>query len=134
MPGSFKGRKSTSAFKSNRENSSGLINTVSPVEYPPLVGVAVPERPGIHPAEGRLDGQEVVCIMSTIRNMTARDILRVLREDGWYEVYQRGSHLHLEHPDKPGKVTVAIHKGTIPRGTLNSILKQAGLKAKKEDA
>jgi predicted RNA binding protein YcfA (HicA-like mRNA interferase family) len=66
-------------------------------------------------------------------NLTAREVLRLLREDGWYEVDQRGSHLHLEHPEKPGKVTVAMHKGTIPRGTLNSILKQAGLKGKREE-
>lgn len=70
--------------------------------------------------------------MTTMRNLTAREVLRLLRDDGWYEVDQRGSHLHLEHPVKPGKVTVVMHKGTIPRGTLNSILKQTGLKGKQE--
>ena len=57
--------------------------------------------------------------------MTSRDILKVLRKDGWYIVDQDGSHAQLKHPTKPGKVTVPIH---IPPGTLNSILKQAGLK------
>lgn len=62
--------------------------------------------------------------------MTAKDILRMLKEDGWQEAPNRtkGSHLQLKHPTKPGKVTVPIHSGDLPPGTFNSILKQAGLK------
>jgi predicted RNA binding protein YcfA (HicA-like mRNA interferase family) len=61
--------------------------------------------------------------------MTAREILKVLHQDGWYDADQDGSHLQLKHPTKPGKVTVAVHgKKDIPPGTLNKILKQAGLK------
>lgn len=61
--------------------------------------------------------------------MTSRDILKILRKDGWYIVDQDGSHAQLKHPTKPGKVTVLIHGSKdIPPGTLNSILKQAGLK------
>lgn len=41
--------------------------------------------------------------------MTAREILKILHKDGWYEVDQDGSHMQLKHPTKPGKVTVAIH-------------------------
>ncbi|SPF40401.1 hypothetical protein SBF1_2200004 [Candidatus Desulfosporosinus infrequens] len=39
-----------------------------------------------------------------------------------------GSHIQLKHPTKTGKVTVPNHKGDLAPGTLNSILKQAGLK------
>jgi predicted RNA binding protein YcfA (HicA-like mRNA interferase family) len=61
--------------------------------------------------------------------MTARDVLKILHQDGWYDVDQDGSHVQLKHPTKPGKVTVPKHsKKDIPPGTLNSILKQAGLK------
>ena len=60
--------------------------------------------------------------------MTARELIRQLKKNGWYEKYQKGSHLQLEHPKKKGKVTVPVHSGDIPKGTLNSILKQAGLK------
>lgn len=61
--------------------------------------------------------------------MTSRDILKILRKDGWYIVDQDGSHAQLKHPTKSGKVTVPIHGSKdIPPGTLNSILKQAGLK------
>jgi len=61
--------------------------------------------------------------------MKVRDILRLLQRDGWIIVRTRGSHSQLQHPAKPGTVTVAGHVSVeIPPGTLNSILKQAGLK------
>jgi len=60
--------------------------------------------------------------------MKVIEILRVLRKDGWIEKDQKGSHLQMTHPTKAGKVTVPIHGGDIPKGTLNAILKQAGLK------
>lgn len=61
---------------------------------------------------------------------TVREILKILRADGWQEIPNRtkGSRIQLKHPTKPGKVTVPSHSGDIPPGTLNSILKQAGLK------
>jgi predicted RNA binding protein YcfA (HicA-like mRNA interferase family) len=60
--------------------------------------------------------------------VTAKEVLRLLRKDGWYQVAQRGSHIQMKHPKKPGKVSVANHKGDIPEGTLRSIFTQAGLK------
>ena len=62
--------------------------------------------------------------------MTVREILKILAQDGWEPVESRtrGSHIQLKHPSKPGKVTVPSHKGDIAPGTLNSILRQAGLK------
>ena len=62
--------------------------------------------------------------------MTAREIIKMLRDDGWSEVESRtkGSHIQLKHTMKPGKVTVPFHSGDIAPGTLKSILKQAGLK------
>ncbi|MCU0340596.1 MAG: type II toxin-antitoxin system HicA family toxin [Spirosomaceae bacterium] len=60
--------------------------------------------------------------------MKVIELLRILREDGWTEKTQKGSHLQLVHSTKSGKVTVPVHGGDIPKGTLNAILKQAGLK------
>lgn len=60
--------------------------------------------------------------------MKVRELLKLLYEDGWVVKNQKGSHQQLIHPIKPGKVTVPVHGGDIPAGTLNSILKQAGLK------
>ena len=59
--------------------------------------------------------------------MTAREIIRILHKDGWYEVNQEGAHLQLKHPVKPGKVTVSKHSGDIAPGTLKRIYSQAGL-------
>jgi predicted RNA binding protein YcfA (HicA-like mRNA interferase family) len=61
--------------------------------------------------------------------MKVRDVLRVLKEDGWLVVVTEGSHRQLKRPTKSGRVTVSGHPSLdVPRGTLNSILKQAGLK------
>ena len=60
--------------------------------------------------------------------MTVREILKILKDDGWYEAAQKGSHIQLKHNNKTGKVTVPNYNGNISKGTLNSILKQAGLK------
>jgi predicted RNA binding protein YcfA (HicA-like mRNA interferase family) len=57
------------------------------------------------------------------------EILRMLVDDGWVQVTMRGSHRQLKHPTKPGRVTVhGKSSDTIAPGTLNSIMKQSGLK------
>lgn len=60
--------------------------------------------------------------------MKVKELLTILHDDGWLDKTQKGSHLQLIHETKEGKVTVPINSGDIPKGTLNSILKQAGLK------
>ena len=61
--------------------------------------------------------------------MKVSEVLRLLSDDGWYLVTVRGSHRQLKHPDKVGRVTVAGKpRDDVAPGTLNSILKQAGLK------
>jgi len=62
--------------------------------------------------------------------MKIRAILKMLKKDGWEQVAQKGSHRQLKHPTKKGRVTVPDHGKNIdlPKGTENSILKQAGLK------
>jgi predicted RNA binding protein YcfA (HicA-like mRNA interferase family) len=61
--------------------------------------------------------------------MKVREIIRLLQDDGWVIVRTRGSHRQLHHPTKPGTVTIAGHPSVdMPPGTLNSVLKQAGLK------
>jgi predicted RNA binding protein YcfA (HicA-like mRNA interferase family) len=58
-----------------------------------------------------------------------REVLRLLADDGWIVVETKGSHRQLKHPTKPGRVTVAGKPSDdLARGTLNSILRQAGLK------
>lgn len=60
--------------------------------------------------------------------MTSNDLLKMLKKDGWVVKSIVGSHYQLVHPTKNGKVTIPHPKKDLPFGTLNSILKQAGLK------
>lgn len=67
----------------------------------------------------------LMCIIHTI---DSREVIRRLRQDGWRLVRVRGSHHQFRHPVKPGLVTVPHPKRNFPKGTLNSIFKQAGWK------
>ena len=61
--------------------------------------------------------------------MKIRDVIKLLKDDGWYLIRVRGSHHHYAHPFKSGIVTIPGRPGDdIKKGTLNSILKQASLK------
>jgi predicted RNA binding protein YcfA (HicA-like mRNA interferase family) len=61
--------------------------------------------------------------------MKVSEFLRILQRDGWYLVATRGSHRQFKHAEKPGRVTVPGKPSKdLHPSTLNSILKQAGLK------
>jgi predicted RNA binding protein YcfA (HicA-like mRNA interferase family) len=52
-----------------------------------------------------------------------------LKKDGWFIVRTKGSHRQYKHEVKKGLVTLAGKQGDeLAPGTLNSVLKQAGLK------
>ena len=61
--------------------------------------------------------------------MKIREVVRLLQDDGWYLARTRGSHQQFKHATKRGLVTIAGRlSDDLAPGTLNSILKQAGLK------
>ena len=61
--------------------------------------------------------------------MKIRDVIVMIETDGWRQVRQRGSHRQFKHSTKPGLVTIAGKPGDdLAPGTLNSVLKQAGLR------
>ncbi|MEP6932949.1 MAG: type II toxin-antitoxin system HicA family toxin [Nitrospirota bacterium] len=61
--------------------------------------------------------------------MKVRGLIALIEEDGWLQVRQKGSHREFHHPSKSGTVTVSGKPSVdVPTGTLNSALKQAGLK------
>ena len=61
--------------------------------------------------------------------MKIRDVIKRIETDGWYLARTRGSHSQYKHAKKPGVVTIAGKPNSdLAPGTLNSILKQAGLK------
>jgi predicted RNA binding protein YcfA (HicA-like mRNA interferase family) len=58
-----------------------------------------------------------------------REVIRLIEDDGWQLVAQRGSHRQYGHPTKPGRVTVAGKSNAdVPKGTAANILRQAGLR------
>lgn len=59
---------------------------------------------------------------------SSKDIIKLLVADGWFFVGAIGDHHHYKHQTKPGKVTVPHPRKDMPKGTVNSIFKQAGLK------
>ena len=59
--------------------------------------------------------------------MSSRELLKHLNADGWQVVSQRGSHVQLRHPTKPGRVTVPHPVKDVTPGTHRSIERQAGI-------
>jgi predicted RNA binding protein YcfA (HicA-like mRNA interferase family) len=39
--------------------------------------------------------------------MKVRELIKMIEEDGWYQVRIKGSHRQFRHPKKPGTVTIA---------------------------
>jgi len=61
--------------------------------------------------------------------MKVKQLITLIEADGWLQVRQKGSHRQLHHPTKSGTVTVSGKPNVdVPSGTLNNVLKQAGLK------
>jgi predicted RNA binding protein YcfA (HicA-like mRNA interferase family) len=53
----------------------------------------------------------------------------MVERDGWHLDRTRGDHRQFVHSTKPGTVTIPGHPSDeLPPGTLNSVLKRAGLK------
>jgi predicted RNA binding protein YcfA (HicA-like mRNA interferase family) len=62
-----------------------------------------------------------------------KEVIKLLEHNGWYLARTKGSHRQFRHPHRHGTVTVAGKESLdVPRGTLNSILKQAGLKQRED--
>lgn len=60
--------------------------------------------------------------------VSGKQVIRALEKEGWYLKRVRGSHHALRHPTIPDTVVVPVHGNrSLPRGTLLSILRVAGL-------
>ena len=60
--------------------------------------------------------------------MNSRDVIRAIEASGWRLIRVRGSHNHYRHATKPGLVTVPHPRKELPKGTLRSIERQAGIR------
>lgn len=60
-----------------------------------------------------------------MRTYAAREVIANLRRAGFDEISRRGSHVKLRHGD--GRTVIVPDHREIARGTMRSILRQAGL-------
>jgi len=67
--------------------------------------------------------------MGAVIPMKVREVIHLLEKHGWKEMRSKGSHRHFKHPDQRYVITVPGNEGKeLATGTLNAILKKAGLK------
>lgn len=62
-----------------------------------------------------------------MKSYSSREVIKMLKDDGWYEVNVVGSHHQYKHPFKKWRVTVKHPDKDIPLKTLKSIEAQSGL-------
>lgn len=76
-----------------------------------------------------LSQERLGSVTMSLMPMKVREVIRLLEKHGWVEMRSRGSHRHFRHPDQPLVITVPGTEGKeLAVGTLNAILKKAGLK------
>ncbi|MEG1441706.1 MAG: type II toxin-antitoxin system HicA family toxin [Oscillospiraceae bacterium] len=62
-----------------------------------------------------------------MKSYSSREVLKIMKADGWYEVGCDGDHHQFKHPTKAGKATLTHPVKDLPIRTLKSIEKQTGL-------
>lgn len=65
--------------------------------------------------------------MSRLPNVKPRELVSALKQAGFIEHHQKGSHLYLWHPEKRRMTSVPMHPGDVNRGLVRAIIKQAEL-------
>lgn len=60
--------------------------------------------------------------------MKYSELIRLLKQNGWTTISQRGSHMKMKHPDFENTLTVPSHGAKeIGKGLATALLKQAKL-------
>ncbi len=66
-----------------------------------------------------------------MKSYSSTEVIRLMKEHGWYEVACVGDHHQFKHPTKAGRITIPHPKRDLPTGTVRSILKSAGIDDRK---
>ncbi len=61
------------------------------------------------------------------KSLSSREIIKILKADGWELKRTKGSHHHFQHDTKKGTVTVPHPKKDLSPKTVASIFEQAGI-------
>ena len=62
------------------------------------------------------------------KSYSSREVIQILRENGWYKVDTEGDHWHYKHPTIPGKTTVTHPVKDVSKTVLKGIEAVTGLK------
>ena len=62
-----------------------------------------------------------------MKSYSSREVLKMLLEDGWYELNCVGDHHQFKHPTKPGRGTLRHPVKDLGIRDLRSIARQSGL-------
>ena len=65
--------------------------------------------------------------MPKLPALTPKELLRILQKAGFKTDHVTGSHYILFHPETKKRITLPFHSKSLPKGTIYSILKSAGL-------
>lgn len=60
--------------------------------------------------------------------MTSREMIKHLKDNGFAQISQNGSHVKMRNEETGKQVIVPYHSKSLKRGLEQAILKQAGLK------
>ena len=60
--------------------------------------------------------------------MKPKDLIRILKQNGWKVVRIDGSHHVMKHSENINTIVVPLHNEDLGTGLFNKILKKAGLK------
>lgn len=61
--------------------------------------------------------------------MKSSELVRLLKNDGWFALRQSGSHIIMVHPIKKGKIICPFHGShEVGKGLERKIKKDAGIK------
>jgi mRNA interferase HicA len=64
--------------------------------------------------------------------MKCSELFKLLKNNGWYEIRQSGSHVIMKHHEKKGTLPIPFHGSKeVKKGLLKAILKQANIKTDK---
>mgnify|MGYP001586487777 CR=1 FL=1 len=68
--------------------------------------------------------------MPKITSITSKKLVKILRNLGFQLDHSTGSHFVFYHPETKKRVVVPFHKRDLPKGTITSILREAGISRK----
>lgn len=65
--------------------------------------------------------------MSKLRVLTPKQLIKILEKLGFQLDHSTGSHFIFYEPKNKRRAVVPVHAKDLPKGTMISILKQAGI-------